>query len=70
MGIGSSRWGERRLTTSDTDLVYAYDPASDSWASMTKLPGKRFSGVAAVLNGNIYFTTGSSLTTTWEGVIS
>ncbi len=54
----------------DSALVYAYDPATNSWASMTSLPGKRFSGVAAVLDGNIYFTTGSSMTTTWEGVVS
>jgi len=54
----------------DTDLVYAYDPETNSWAAMTRLPGTRFSGVAGVLDGNIYFTTGSSLTTTWEGVVS
>ena len=53
-----------------TDLVYAYDPVSNTWAAMTKLPAKRFSGVAAELNGYIYFTTGSSMTTTWRGVVS
>jgi hypothetical protein len=37
---------------------------------MTKLPGKRFSGVAAVLGSDIYFTTGSSMTTTWKAVVS
>ena len=28
-----------------TNLVYAYDPATDKWAAMTKLPAARFSGV-------------------------
>jgi hypothetical protein len=37
---------------------------------MTKLPAKRFSGVAAEIGGSIYFTTGSSTTTTWKGTVS
>ena len=53
-----------------TDLVYAYDPATNTWAAMTHLPAKRFSGVAAVLGTDVYFTTGSSTTTTWKGVVS
>jgi N-acetylneuraminic acid mutarotase len=53
-----------------TDLVYAYDPSTNTWAAMTKLPAKRFSGVGAVLGNDIFFTTGSSQTTTWKGVVS
>jgi N-acetylneuraminic acid mutarotase len=53
-----------------TDLVYAYDPASNTWAAMTKLPAPRFSGVAAAIDGSLYFTTGSSMTTTWKGVVT
>ena len=53
-----------------TDLVYVYDPATNAWAAMSKLPAKRFSGVGAEIGGNIYFTTGSSTTTTWKGVVS
>jgi N-acetylneuraminic acid mutarotase len=53
-----------------TDLVYAYDVTTNSWTSMTPLPAKRFSGVAAEIGGDIYFTTGSTQTTTWKGVVS
>ncbi len=53
-----------------TDLVYAYDTTTNTWSAMTKLPATRFSGVAGIIDGNIYFTTGSSQTTTWKGVIS
>jgi N-acetylneuraminic acid mutarotase len=50
------------------DDVYAYDPTTNAWAELTSLPGPRFSGVAGVIDGAIYFTTGSSQTTTWRGV--
>jgi N-acetylneuraminic acid mutarotase len=53
-----------------TDLVYAFDPVKNEWAAMTKLPAKRFSGVAAEIGGDIWFTTGSSQTTTWKGIVS
>ena len=53
-----------------TDLVYAFDPSTNTWSSMTKLPAKRFSGVATEIGGEIFFTTGSSQTTTWKGVAS
>jgi N-acetylneuraminic acid mutarotase len=53
-----------------TDLVYAYDPATNTWAAMTKLPAKRFSGVAAELEGELFFTTGGSQTTSWKGTVS
>ena len=56
--------------TKATDLVYAYDPAANTWAAMTKLPAARFSGVAAEIGGEIFFTTGSNQTTTWKGVVS
>lgn len=50
-----------------TASVFAYDPASDSWKTMTSLPAPRFSGVAAGINGKIYFATGSSQRTTYRG---
>ena len=53
-----------------SDLVYAYDVATNTWSSMTRLPAKRFSGVAEVLGDDVYFTTGSTQTTTWQGVVS
>ena len=48
--------------------VYAYDPTANTWTSLTPLPSARFSGVAAAINGTIFFTGGSSATTTWKGV--
>lgn len=47
--------------------VLAYDPAADRWESLTPLPAPRFSGVAAFINGSIFFTTGSTSTVTWRG---
>jgi N-acetylneuraminic acid mutarotase len=48
---------------------YAYDPAANKWTTLSSLPAARFSGVADVIDGAIYFTTGSTLTTTWKGVV-
>jgi N-acetylneuraminic acid mutarotase len=47
--------------------VYAYEPASNQWTSLTSLPAPRYSGVAAAIDGVIYFTGGSSETTTYLG---
>jgi N-acetylneuraminic acid mutarotase len=62
--------GGETAHTKATDLVYAYDPVKNEWAAMSKLPAARFSGVAAEIGGEIYFTTGSNQTTTWKGVVS
>ena len=47
--------------------VFAYDPATNGWEALTPLPAARFSGAAGVVNGRIYFSTGGSQATTWEG---
>jgi len=47
--------------------VYAFDPAANTWATLTSLPSPRFSGVAAAIADKIFFTGGSSTTTTWLG---
>lgn len=47
--------------------VFAYDPAANTWATLTPLPASRFSGVAGTIADKIYFTGGSSQTTTWLG---
>ena len=47
--------------------VFAFDPAANSWTTLTSLPAPRFSGVAAVIGDKIYFTGGSSQTTSWLG---
>jgi N-acetylneuraminic acid mutarotase len=49
--------------------LWAYDPATNAWAAMSSLPAARFSGVADVIDGAIYFTGGSSQTTTWKGSV-
>jgi N-acetylneuraminic acid mutarotase len=53
-----------------TSRVTAFDPNTNTWTSLTNLPAARFSGVAAAIGNDIYFTTGSSQTTTWKGVLS
>ncbi|MDB5295687.1 MAG: Kelch repeat type 1-containing protein, partial [Phycisphaerales bacterium] len=47
--------------------VYAYNPATDAWSALTPLPAARFSGAAGVIGGKVYFSTGGSQATTWEG---
>lgn len=56
-------------TSNDNSVndVFAYDPATNTWTALNTLPGRRFSGVAGLIDGIIYFTTGSGLTTTWKG---
>jgi hypothetical protein len=53
-----------------TAQVHAFDIPTSTWVTMTSLPAARFSGVAGVIDNAIYFTTGSSVTTTWKGVIA
>jgi hypothetical protein len=49
--------------------VTAYNPATNEWTTYTGLPAARASGVAASLNGTIYYTTGSFSTTTYKGTL-
>ena len=58
--------GETAHTRTIAD-VYAFDPAANTWTTLTSLPAPRFSGVAAAIGDKIYFTGGSSQTTTWLG---
>jgi N-acetylneuraminic acid mutarotase len=53
-----------------TSEVRVYDPATDTWEEATSLPAPRLSGVADVIDGVIYFTTGSDMTTTFKGVFA
>ena len=50
------------------NMVSAYSPATNSWTNLTPLPKDRFSGVAAVLAGDIFYTGGSKTNTTFKGV--
>ena len=40
------------------DDASAYDPATDRWDALTRMPVKRFSGVAAPMLGGFVYTTG------------
>jgi N-acetylneuraminic acid mutarotase len=39
--------------------VMVYNPQTNSWTELTPLPSARSAGVAAILNGNIYYTGGN-----------
>ncbi len=51
-----------------TNKVSSYDPSTNRWTDLAPLPSSRTSGVAGVINGAIYFATGSVQTTTWKGL--
>ncbi|MDX1991980.1 MAG: kelch repeat-containing protein [bacterium] len=51
--------------------VYAYDPGTNTWSRMTDLPTSQHSGVAAVIDNVMYYTTGAPNWSrlTYRGVI-
>lgn len=53
-----------------TNRVTLFDPNTNEWSSLTPLPAARFSGVAAAIGDYVYFTTGSSQTTTYRGLLA
>ncbi|MGB7159451.1 MAG: kelch repeat-containing protein [Tepidisphaeraceae bacterium] len=53
-----------------TKGVFAYDPLANDWDTLTSLPAPRFSGAARAIDGVLYFTGGSSQTTTYRGVFA
>jgi N-acetylneuraminic acid mutarotase len=46
---------------------WAYDPATDTWTELTRLPTARRSGAAGVIDGVLYYTSGSKSGTTFVG---
>jgi N-acetylneuraminic acid mutarotase len=53
-----------------TNTVSSYNPATNSWTSLTPLRGNRFSGVADNLNGGLIYNGGNNngfRDTTWIG---
>lgn len=67
--------GETTHASGRTNMVSAYSPATNTWENLTPLPQNRYSGVAALLEGNLYYTGGGSDTqfytnTTFKGVPS
>lgn len=49
------------------NMVSAFSPATNSWINLTPLPENRFSGVAGVMTGDIFYTGGSKTKTTFKG---
>ena len=60
--------GELVYKKGQTNMVSAYSPASNTWQNLNPLPVTRYSGVAAVLDGNIYYTGGSYTNATYKGI--
>ena len=58
--------GQLKHTDAVAD-VSAYDPTTNTWTELTPLPAKRFSGVAGVVDGVMYYATGSASATTFKG---
>jgi N-acetylneuraminic acid mutarotase len=54
----------------ESKLVSAYSPATNTWTELTPLPANRAAGVAAVLNGNIYYTGGNFSKINYKGTPS
>ncbi len=48
--------------------VYAYDPATNAWSSLTPLPGSRYSGVGGDVGGTLVIAGGSFQASPYEGV--
>ena len=60
--------GECVHGTNRTNMVSSYDPSTNIWSNATPLPQNRYSGVAGAINGNLYYSGGSSSSTTYKGV--
>jgi len=50
-----------------TNTVYAYTPATNSWQQLSNLPAARLSGVARMVNNKIVFSCGGNDSNTWVG---
>lgn len=50
------------------NMVSAFSPDLNSWTNLTPLPQNRYSGVAGVMNGDIFYTGGAKTSTTFKGV--
>ena len=60
--------GETVHGSGRTNMVSAYTPATNTWQNLTSLPQARYSGVAALLGKDIYYTGGSNSSITYKGV--
>jgi N-acetylneuraminic acid mutarotase len=53
-----------------TSDVFIFNPVTATWDTLTSLPAPRFSGAARAIEGVLYFTGGSTQTTTYRGVFA
>ncbi|WP_161890523.1 Kelch repeat-containing protein [Pontibacter russatus] len=51
-----------------TNKIQAYSPATNSWTTISPLAVSKAAGVAAVLDGNLYYSGGNFARTTYKGV--
>ncbi len=51
-----------------TKQVFAYDPATNLWSVLSPMRAAKSAGVAAVLNGNIYYTGGNFSAINYKGI--
>jgi N-acetylneuraminic acid mutarotase len=68
MGSRILLFGGEIVHQTSVNLVSAYTPATNTWANLTHLPQNRYSGVAGIMNGTIYYTGGSETSNTFRGV--
>ncbi len=61
-------FGGEIVHQTSVNLVSAYTPATNTWANLTHLPQNRYSGVAGIMNGTMYYTGGSETNTTFRGL--
>ena len=50
-----------------TNMVSSFDPTTNIWTNLTPLPQSRYSGISGVMNGNLFYSGGSSSSTTYKG---
>ena len=60
--------GESAYSSATLANVTAYNPATNSWTELTRLPARRTAGVAGQVDGVLYETTGSMSRPTFKGI--
>lgn len=59
--------GQTVHKTGRTNMVSSFDPVTNTWTNLTPLPQSRYSGVAGFMGNSIYYSGGSSTSTTYRG---
>ena len=57
--VADSKRGRHRLFVEATFAVMVYDPPSNTWTTRSGIPHLNTGGVAGVIDGKIYVTTGT-----------